>query len=311
MGVFRIELRFLPMVGGTSGKWDTFFSCGSVFGITVHPPCTVHWSGYTGRHGGSKPVLRPDFGHILVLLSWVAIWWIPAPGQEALINIPARQPSLPSDKLTSFPSSDHSRYPYGGCDSRKVPFCIRMTAPLRIFLEMEMDSSWAKALIMLRNISLLITLVLIRSFSKNTVTSRFFSSRTAWMQSWAFRANRDTDLTRIRSIFPCLQSRISRRKSCPFLGAGSGNALICIDVHKLPVLMGLNKLGVVFDLGREGISLIRGITADTGVSSHPQLFCGLDRGGLNHPDFRHVPFLLFSDSSADHYRQGQHYHNIM
>ncbi len=40
-----------------------------------------------------------------------------------------------------------------------------------------------------------------------------FSSRTVWIQSRVFRANREIDLTRMRSIFPAWQSASKRWKS--------------------------------------------------------------------------------------------------
>lgn len=79
----------------------------------------------------------------------------------------------------------------------------------------------------------------------------------------------------------------------PFICPGAGDALVGVNVHKLPVLVGLDELGVVLHLGGKGISLVCGIAADPRVGGHSQLVCGLDRDRLNHPNLRHFPFPLF------------------
>lgn len=78
------------------------------------------------------------------------------------------------------------------------------------FWEMDRDSSWAAAPRILSSISLPMLPVSIPSFSNTTVTPSCFSSRTVWMHSRVFRANREIDLTSMRSIFPARQSRSSR-----------------------------------------------------------------------------------------------------
>ena len=49
--------------------------------------------------------------------------------------------------------------------------------------------------------------------SNRTLTPSSLSSRTAARQSFVFRAKREIDLTRMRSIFPLRQSAIMRLKS--------------------------------------------------------------------------------------------------
>ena len=76
-----------------------------------------------------------------------------------------------------------------------------------------MDSCWAREPETLTISSVVSVFVSIFSFSNRTLTPMVDNSRRADRQSLVFRAKRDTDFTRMRSILPFRQSRIMRLKS--------------------------------------------------------------------------------------------------
>ena len=57
----------------------------------------------------------------------------------------------------------------------------------------------------------------------------------------------------------------------PLCGGGAGDALVGVDIHHAPLSLAGDQLGVVAVLRREGVELVIGVRADTGISRYPQL----------------------------------------
>ena len=73
----------------------------------------------------------------------------------------------------------------------------------------------------------------------------------------------------------------------PLIRAGPGDALIGVDVHELPVGVGLDQLGIVLHLGGKRVALVVGIAADPAVSRHPYFLHLWPGQRLYHLDLGH------------------------
>jgi hypothetical protein len=87
-----------------------------------------------------------------------------------------------------------------------VPSCILFWTPHLTFPEMDSLCFCASDAIIAVTISLDTLAVSMPCSSNRTLTPSSLSSRTAARQSFVFRAKREMDLTRMRSIFPLRQS---------------------------------------------------------------------------------------------------------
>ena len=88
------------------------------------------------------------------------------------------------------------------------------------------------------------------------------------------RANRDTDLVRMRSILPFKAFSDHVLEALAVFGGGGGNAFISVDASKFPIGAGLNMGGVIVDLGLVAGGLFFQVCRDSSVSCDFRLNMG-------------------------------------